>query len=492
MGNIKLVYDADEERALRGIQKLVQKQLEAERKFKDVGRAAKGAGTQAGRLGDKAEEMGRKSGAAVNKMKSGFEALGAATGPLAATALLITQIRQGLQDVNAEAARAAESARGSFAGLQKLAQISGGKPEEFQRLISASARISRIHGVPFGDSMAAVFSGRSLQLSLGEIESLSPFGRVADLDPVIGGVGDVYAAFGRKEAGSARDVANKLGVTAAESKVSLQEFAPKLSIIGAASRMIGVGDEEAMAALAYMSAGQGQSAEEGATQIKALMTAIRKSPRELGVRGAGSFVEMVRRIGALPEGDRTKFFTSNVRAAGGLAGLQMKLPSIEALVERLRHEQEVLSGTPGSYMRSTVGVMESSVIGRGLLRERRGKVGRMLGEMALLGEGRLATQATIDEAAAASVQRGEPRFIRAARLRAATRAEEWGLGEGGVDVAERMGGGQVFGYAGPSGTVVGLLISIRDLLAEKPAAREDAIEATLRRIVANPNAGDLD
>lgn len=328
---------------------------------------------------DQGQKMGASSSRVLGYMKGSFIDL---LGPIASVSGAIGLATKMLGEFNAERQRGVEGAKGALGGFQKLSQISAGDPNEFRRLVMMSAGISRREGVPFTESMDAVFSGRSLNLSKSEIKSLSPFARVANLEPVISGVGDVYAAFGRKEAGPALNVANKLGVTAAQSKVSMAEFAPKLSIIGAASRMIGVGDEEAMAALAFMSAGQGQSPEIGANQIRALMTAIRKSPDELGIKGMGSFIKMIKGISALDPEKRAKYFESEVRSAVGLAGLQMKLPQIEALTSDLAREQNVLAGTPGSYLQGTIRAFESAPLVRGLMENRRSAANRELSAIA--------------------------------------------------------------------------------------------------------------
>jgi hypothetical protein len=394
---VQMIFEGDSKKVVDEMEKMRTKLRSVEGELARVKEQGKRTSKAVG-------GMGKTGGAALAGLKSGFMSLVA---PVAGVTGAIALATKALADFNAERQRGAESAKGAFAGLQKLAQISGGKAGEFRSLVNVSAQMSLREGVPFTDSMDAVFSGRSLDLTKQEIASLSPFARVAEIEPVISGVGDVYAAFGRDEAGPALNVANKLGVTAARSKVSMADFSPKLSIIGASARMIGVGDEEAMAALAFMSAGQGQSPEIGANQIRAVMTAIRKSPDDLGIKGMGSFAEMIRGIMALKPEDRAKYFESDVRAAAGLSGLTMKLPQIEALTSELDWEQSFRAGTPTSYLQGTLRAFESAKIVRSLLANRRGAQERELSAMGAFGPGKLDFETLVDRALAALNARDE-------------------------------------------------------------------------------------
>jgi hypothetical protein len=378
-GKVQMIFEGDEKKLADSLdrQRTKLRNLQAEfDKLKAKGKSA----------GDGVSRGMKKGTGSLAKMRKGFTQL---IGPIASVGAAVGTVTKLMGELNEERLRGAAMAKDNFGMLQQLGQISK-SPADFRNMIRMASDTSIKEGVPFNEAGAGVFAGRSLEMSDREIKDLQPVARlVGDYGGAIRGVGKMFAGFTRKETGSARAIFNKMGVAAETSDVSLDEFAPEAIGIAAPFRQIGLSDEEGLAAMSVLSAGQGATPAIAATQLKSLATAIFKSDPKLGVKGL-NLADAVRKIKSMPESDQIKHFLGRAEAARGLQGLTDKMGKYEPLVDRL-HQEEALTdaGSPDTYLKSKLRNFESLGLVRSLLGERRSGAVNVLSEMASHGEGKL-------------------------------------------------------------------------------------------------------
>ena len=391
-GKVQMIFEGDGKKLEGELEKMRTKLRSVEAGFDKLKKAGKDTG-------DGVSKGMSKGAAGLDKVGKGFVNM---LGPIVSVTAAIGAAKAILAEFNAERAKGLDASRGALVGFQKLAQISDGDSNKFRNLVGTAGAISVGEGTPLPESLDAVFAGASTNLTEEEMLALSPFARFSpEVQPVYRGVGKLLAGFTREEVGSALMGANKLGVAAKTSDISFAEFAPELATLGAPSRMIGIGDEDAMAALSVLSAGQGKNPDQAATQIKALMTAVRKSPKELGIRDSGlDLAGMVEAIGALPEEQRVKHFESNVRSASGLSAMTTKLSEMRSLSSRLYQEGDELTGTPDSFMQRAANMFMSPALTRSLIENRRAIQEREISAMSAHGGGELDFETAHDRAKA--------------------------------------------------------------------------------------------
>ena len=495
MGIVRFTLEGDEAKAVQAMLKVIDKQRIAERKFKDMGRAARGARDQTERVGESAGRMGQRSDSAIGGMKRGFMTLIA---PIASVGAGVALVTKALRDMNAERERGATALKGMGEGFKRLVQISGGRPEELQALTSLTTSIARGEGIAPAEAAQLVFTGRSLGFSVGELRKMAPIQRIANLQSMVRGVGKFQQAFGA-DAGTPMAIFNKALVAAERSDIDVDALLTAAIQPAAAFARIGESDEQLLAAMSVLSGPGGKEPEIVATQIRSLATAFAKAPEQF--KGLG-FFGAFEKARAMPEELRRELIMGRVEAASAYTLMDKMWPVLQKRLGDIQ-AAEAATGTIGSAFRRTLGVVEGDPVMMALFRNRKAQVGQQLAEMGILGPSRLATEAERARMREISIEAGEDPFTRWGRGAAGAVTEFFGGDEDDVRTAQ-AGAPGIFGplqllrqwATGGDDTrsrVTRRLLQKEDENADKLGRAADKLsEATDRMGAPNPNAGDLD
>jgi len=323
-------------------------------------------------------------------------------------------LRKALADVNAERERGARSAETAGTALGSLAQIATGAGD-MRMLGSATRGAYRAGAGSMEEAKNLVFTLRSLESlsvekDIGTFQAL--FG-IADPRAMAEGVDQVMAAFGGKEAGSSREVLNKLFAGARASKTTAQAFAPAVGRAAASSRLVGGSDEELMALISVLASPAG-TAEEAGTWVGALNKAIGKK----GFGGEGTLAgaqALWKRLEGKSAKSQIKMLGGRQEALAGLSAIMQNLPTIQG---RLAEMQEAGAAPEGAdILTGILGAAESDPSFIAARRLRRAKARKVLAEE---DPEELTYQARAEEAVAKGREKGRGWIER--------KGAEWGAG----------------------------------------------------------------
>jgi len=295
MANIVLVMSGDEAKLWRSVQKIIRQQQDMENSFKKTGKAGRAAGDQMGaglkNAAGAAQRAGRQFKDAGDHGKKAFGATALAGLKSYAAGMLsigvgVGTVKKALEEM--EQVRVAAGERVSVAAepLSQLAQLAGGDKTKLGTLLAA-VRASREEGGYTAQQAAAL---QFTLESLGEGKNrafFAGFRHITDPTKLAEGAATLKAAFGEKEAGTTREIVNKLLAASAVSKTTVEQFAPAATIAAQTSREIGASDEELLGSMAILSRAT-KSADVAATEIAALSKTI----IEKGLGGQGLLAAM--------------------------------------------------------------------------------------------------------------------------------------------------------------------------------------------------------
>lgn len=303
----------DEARLFRAQQKLIAQTKQLDDGYGKVKRSAKGAGDEAGKAGKKQKDL---TGSAS------IRDLGLVAGGYAAIAKAIQLATAALEEQERIKDQAAREGRAASGGLASLAQLAN-NPTQYAKLTAAARQTFREGGGKDLNAAADLVFSLESAGALGERKFFSALGAsqvVADPAKLAAATATLQTAFGEGETGSLRALASK-GFGASAFAPSTVEQLLESSARGAGSaRALGVSDEELLAAVAIAAKGSG-SAEQGGTQVAALLRALDAKGGFTG-QSLEASLDAVAAKGLEGEGLQKFFGTSEAVQAYRVLGLQ--------------------------------------------------------------------------------------------------------------------------------------------------------------------------
>lgn len=274
---VAVEFSADNAKLLRGMAQLEKKSEALERKLEKVGKAGRKAGDDTSRSMKRATEQGfgRSAQRQIGTYLTGLLGVSAAIGV----------ITRAFREMNRAAEEAAQKNLAAEGGLAELTQLSGGDPKKLQSLIRRARSFFRAGGAENLDQAArTLFSlesagiPQSQQQLFGEL-----FGISQTPDVLAKAATTLKTSLGQEETGDIRGIVSK-GIAA--SKFAPARVGPLLEAAarsGSGAKILGVSDEELLAATALLAKASG-SAAEGGTQLQALVQALTKQGGFIGLR----------------------------------------------------------------------------------------------------------------------------------------------------------------------------------------------------------------
>jgi hypothetical protein len=299
VANITLEVDADTVKYLAKVNRLAKENKKLADGHREGGRA----------LG-KQEQM-------IGKLASGFAGMAASAVGIGSAISAATAAMRHLRE---EQQRALEAGRAAEPGYGQLAQVAVDATGRYSRrvhedLIDQAGRMAWNHGVTEPQALQTIFNLQSAQVNTAQNREV--IGGLANISggnamQIAEGGGKILQAFGRQEAGTLRQVLNKMLAGSSLSAAQLHEFAPAATMSANFQRAIGGTDEELLGILAVMTR-ELQSPDIAGTRLGALADVI-------NVKGHGGQGMMagVRRIqdeiaDATPEEMKTYFGRKEAR-----------------------------------------------------------------------------------------------------------------------------------------------------------------------------------
>ena len=253
---------------------------------------------------------------------------------------MVGGLTKAFSDLQTAQANAAAKARESVTETGKLAQLAAGQPEYYKWLMGRVE--ASMEEVGMSRTMAAQmqFALESLGLQQHRRMFAGLYG-VADPLQLAEGIGTFQAAFGKREAGGAREILNKLLAASGVTKPTIAQLAPAAAMAAPSFQQIGATDEELLATLAIVSRTT-PTADVAATQLRALADVMAQK----GIEDQG-FIAGLRQLEAQTAGmtcaERITYF-GRKEARMGFANVMQSLGDVEETM-RIVSEGEKLTGT---------------------------------------------------------------------------------------------------------------------------------------------------
>ncbi len=326
---VNLDMTGDERKVLASLSKL-------EAKVKSL---EGGVTSAAGKMKSKFDATGDSIEKAGKKSKSAFGAqavagltnyLGAAVG----IGTAIGVITKGLREADQIRKEAAQGLKAGFGAVGRLAQLSGGDAGVLAADLSAVRGLRTEFG--FGKEGAANlrFQLKSFGLLADQPLFAGLRGQVDSPGQIAEGVGTLQSAFGAN-AGTSRQILNKLFAASAVSKTTVGQFAPAATIAAQTVQPIGGTASELLGTLSIV-AKAAKSAEVGATQISALADVIGK--KGFGGRGLIAGVESISQATAGLSNEEFIEFFGRKEARKGFGAIIRNLPEILETIRTVEEE----------------------------------------------------------------------------------------------------------------------------------------------------------
>lgn len=256
------------------------------------------------------ETAGPSTIANITKMAAGYLSVSGA----------VATVLRGLQDVESQAQATADRVLNSVGAFGELQQVAT-SPEDFQKLVGQARNLQRrgVFGPDQGGQAADfVFALRNAGYSdedvgfitgLGESKKVKP----ENLQKVAEGLKKYQTIFGAKEAGSIKDVAQKVFAAAGTMQTDFAQAAGASTLFGSEAAALGYSDEEALAAFVAIEQ-QSPGAEEAATRLRSMLTQIQKKKLSKGSLSA----TIAHLVGKVRGGKSAIDLLDETRAAAGL------------------------------------------------------------------------------------------------------------------------------------------------------------------------------
>ena len=260
-------------------------------------------------------------------------------------------VRKLLGAIKEEATGATTAIATSTDAIKSLIQVSRSW-QEYQALESTAKRIAARHGDLKGARDLA-FTASSEGL-LEDVDFFAELGRIVDPQKMVSSVKTVQTAFGKKEAGTSRQIVNKLLEAARVSRMRTPEFATQLAQFAADAARGGYTDESAMATFAQMAFAT-KSPEQAATKMKAWAVQSIK-----GGFAAPTYPESYAKFQALSEKERRKWMQESEFA--GAHEILGKIRAESRRTELRLGEIQAAAGTPESEVNRRLGIWGRSTL----------------------------------------------------------------------------------------------------------------------------------
>jgi hypothetical protein len=279
MANVTVTLTGDEQKLLRSLDKIIQKERE-------TAAAATQAGDESARASRKAEH-GLKGLADANEGvfgKRGLDFVGGYISKIGSIAGAVALAKAALADLNKSIEESAAKGRSAEFGFAGLALTAGGDVGMLKKLTADSWDLYRKGGAKSADDAAEIVN--RLQ-SIGENDDVTRNLYASLYGPFKDTVGVAKAASGLKftmgvdETGSTADILSKTLGAAGKSPDKAEGLLMAAAKSGASMKAIGGSDEELLAGVAFLS--KAFSTEEAGTHLSGLIDLIDKK----GMGGQG-------------------------------------------------------------------------------------------------------------------------------------------------------------------------------------------------------------
>jgi hypothetical protein len=316
VADLTITLTGDEARAVRAIQKVIDKQGELARKAAEVGTTTKKAADDGAMSIEKVARSVQDTVNDLNKWST-------ATNVLRESWRGVLGVMQAVVDKQRDAQ---QFVRGSQ-GLKGLEEMALGDPA---KLLKLTAQARRVAGLGIGDgnlNAAADVVKSAVAAGFEDDASIDFFGRVAktlggETGKVAEGMAALQGNLGTRETGTIQQLFNKLAFAAKDAPGGIAETA-KYSAVGASfARELGISDEQLLAMYAQTAAGAA-SPEKGGTQLSALMQALLRKGY------SGDVLTSVQKISAMGKSPAELFelFGSD-EAFRGYSSLLQNIPAV--------------------------------------------------------------------------------------------------------------------------------------------------------------------
>lgn len=286
------------------------------------------------KAGDEGEKAGHKSRSAFASATQGLQSY--VMGMVGLGAALAT-VKTMLSDINRINKEAANKVKFSEMGMAQLAQLSGGDPKRQRTLMDTARNLYAGGGAKdLNEAARTVFSLESAG-ALGSAELFTRlYGIVGQPDVFARAGTTLLTSMGKQETGDIRAIASKAFAASKYSPASAEALLEAGSRSGAQARTLGISDEEVLAATAILATASG-SAEQGGTQLNALLRSLNKKGGFAG-KGLTGAIEALQAKRMNPQ--QMIKYLGRGEAFTALSALSMNMPQIGEIVEAQTQAQE--------------------------------------------------------------------------------------------------------------------------------------------------------
>jgi len=372
LGDIRYDIDADPQRAVQKLSRVVAKQEQVIQKLHGTNRA------------------GRKTGGTFSKVTKSLSSMISVGAGLS----IITRF---FQDMKRQGEEAQSTIDSMFDSMRRLSQIAK-TPEEFQKFRNIAFDVSKETGLALKDAVDLTFSALSSEFTPEQIKQFAPVQSTIDLAGAFRTVELLRTQF-KGTAGTPEQILAQVLAGSKKSPLGFEEVGPGTARAAAAFSGLGGTIQETIAATAF--AAKGEKPEEAVTGIRAFADELAKKDAFVG-RGLIDSIKQLRdqfgTAGGGVDEERLAAFFSNTRARAGAKLLVPNLDTLQKFVSDIERGR-AQAGTPEGPIQTAIGVAQASPI---LESERRARQAERTKEIAGLSFGTFenAQQAILDLAAA--------------------------------------------------------------------------------------------
>lgn len=306
-GQITVVMDGKTEKLFNGFRRLVEMQSKMEQGLNKYGQA-----------GDKA---GKKTESAFRSATAGLKThLAGLVNIQAGYQALIGAVRE-LDRVRRESS---EKLKASERGLGSLAELSGGDPKKLNRLIGQAKHIYSQGGASSLDEAArSIYAFESAGVNTSKTRRAfgKLYGIVSDPAVLARAIATIQTSKGA-EAGTTEQLISKALAANKYAPASAPEILEAASRSAAGAKMLGISDEEMIAATAVLAKSTG-TAELGGTQLDSLIMSLATNKKLGGGFKGLSLIESLQKLEGMGLSDvELKEALGRKEAVRGFAGLR--------------------------------------------------------------------------------------------------------------------------------------------------------------------------
>jgi hypothetical protein len=357
----------------------------------------------------------------IKSFAAGYLTLGAA----------VNVVASAFAHAREESKEALGSLRGLDAQRRKLVQMAD-SPEDLQGMLSRADNAAAASGVDRGTAYDALFQAKSFGFEK-DYEKILAANEVIGVEASSKLAGKVSTMFGGKISGM--ESINMALAAGKPSEVDAESIAEALAMALEGGRRVGATPDETFAWTSTLSAAF-KSPQVAADRIKAITN---KAAGDPGLRSAGGLTEIMKRLQAMPEGDRAEILGKD----------QESNAAYEAMLEFYGKEQEIeqavkaarlATGTGKDPLSLGMAYAGATTQTRSSLLARQGELDKQNAREEALASGEAGRQNIANRFSAASYRTGVGTMERLGLDQGANLASRLQLGEAGT--AGMMAGGQ--------------------------------------------------